>query len=77
MTKVLIKNLKKILCQLIQSMKISNLEYKDFQTMSLKKFGIIGQKKIKSSKVLVLGMGGLGCPLSVASQFRCGNNWYC
>ena len=66
MTKVLIKNLKKILCQLIQSMKISNLEYKRFsKQITLKKFGIIGQKKIKSSKVLVLGMGGLGCPLSV------------
>ncbi len=47
-------------------MKISNLEYKIFsKQIALKKIGIIGQKKIKSSKVLVLGMGGLGCPLSV------------
>ena len=29
----------------------------------LKKIGIFGQKKIKSSKVLIIGMGGLGCPL--------------
>tara|TARA_Y100000768_G_C23906939_1_gene648004 strand:- start:200 stop:943 length:744 start_codon:yes stop_codon:yes gene_type:complete len=31
----------------------------------LKKFGIIGQKKIMSSKVLIIGMGGLGCPLTI------------
>ncbi len=47
-------------------MEISNKEYKKFsKQIILKKFGIIGQKKIKSSKVLVLGVGGLGCPLSI------------
>ena len=47
-------------------MKISNKEYQKFsKQIILKKFGIIGQKKIMSSKVLVLGMGGLGCPLSI------------
>jgi adenylyltransferase/sulfurtransferase len=30
----------------------------------LKNIGIIGQKKITSSKVLVIGMGGLGCPVA-------------
>ena len=28
----------------------------------LKNIGIIGQKKILSSKVLIVGLGGLGCP---------------
>mgnify|MGYP001168970757 CR=1 FL=1 len=47
-------------------MKISNKEYVKFsKQIILKKFGLIGQKKIKSSKVLILGMGGLGCPLSI------------
>ena len=47
-------------------MRISNKEYIKFsKQIILKKFGIIGQKKIKSSKVLVIGMGGLGCPLSI------------
>ncbi len=29
----------------------------------LKKIGFIGQKKINSAKILVIGLGGLGCPL--------------
>ena len=28
----------------------------------LKKIGVAGQKKILSSKVLIVGVGGLGCP---------------
>ena len=47
-------------------MRISNKEYEKFsKQIILKKFGIAGQKKIKSSKILVIGMGGLGCPLSI------------
>ncbi len=47
-------------------MKISSKEYERFsKQIILKKFGIIGQQKLKSSRVLILGMGGLGCPLSI------------
>lgn len=47
-------------------MKISNKDYEKFsKQIILKKFGIMGQKKIIASKILVLGMGGLGCPLSI------------
>ena len=30
----------------------------------LKNVGIIGQKKIQKSKVLIVGIGGLGCPVA-------------
>ena len=30
----------------------------------LKDIGVIGQKKIIKSKVLIIGMGGLGCPVA-------------
>ena len=43
------------------------LNLKDFRRFEkqiiLKKIGISGQKKIKNSKVLIIGIGGLGCPL--------------
>ena len=39
-------------------------EFKRFEKqIILKKIGIFGQKKIKSAKVLIIGIGGLGCPL--------------
>tara|TARA_B110000211_G_scaffold60564_1_gene68307 strand:- start:2172 stop:2921 length:750 start_codon:yes stop_codon:yes gene_type:complete len=45
-------------------MKFSLNDYKRFEKqIILKKIGISGQKKIKNSKVLIVGMGGLGCPL--------------
>ena len=44
-----------------------NFNLKDFNRFEkqivLKKVGINGQKKIFSSKVLIIGVGGLGCPL--------------
>ena len=44
-----------------------NLDLKQFKRFEkqiiLKKVGISGQKKIFKSKVLIIGIGGLGCPL--------------
>ena len=45
-------------------MKITPDNFKRFEKqIILKKIGISGQKKILSSNVLVVGVGGLGCPL--------------
>jgi len=53
--------------QLALNNKLMNLNFKDFKRFKkqiiLKKIGISGQKKIKNSKVLIIGIGGLGCPL--------------
>ena len=44
-----------------------NLNFKEFKRFEkqiiLKKIGISGQKKIKKAKILIVGIGGLGCPL--------------
>ncbi len=43
------------------------LKFKEFKRFEkqiiLKKIGISGQKKIKKAKILIVGIGGLGCPL--------------
>ena len=45
-------------------MRLNLNEFKRFEKqIILKKIGISGQKKIKKAKVLIIGMGGLGCPL--------------
>ena len=45
-------------------MEFNTKDFKRFEKqIILKKIGISGQKKIKNSKVLIIGMGGLGCPL--------------
>ena len=44
-----------------------NSSIKDFERYEkhiiLKNIGLKGQKKIFNSKILIIGMGGLGCPL--------------
>ena len=45
-------------------MKINLSQFKRFEKqIILKKIGLTGQKKISSTNVLIIGMGGLGCPL--------------
>ncbi len=47
-------------------MNISSKEYQKYsRQIILKKFGMAGQKKVMAAKVLIIGMGGLGCPLSL------------
>ena len=45
-----------------------NLNKKEIEKFSrqiiLKNIGALGQKKILTSKVLVIGIGGLGCPVA-------------
>ena len=45
-------------------MQINSSQFKRFEKqIILKKIGLAGQKKIFSSNVLIVGLGGLGCPL--------------
>ena len=45
-------------------MQINSSQFKRFEKqIILKKVGLAGQKRIFSANVLVIGLGGLGCPL--------------
>jgi adenylyltransferase/sulfurtransferase len=45
------------------STKLSKIEIKKFsRQIILKNIGALGQRKIQDAKVLIIGMGGLGCP---------------
>ena len=47
------------------SLKLNQEQIKRFsRQIVLKNIGIVGQKKIIESKVLIIGMGGLGCPVA-------------
>ena len=48
---------------MISSLNKNQLE-KYSRQIILKNIGILGQKKILNSKVLIIGMGGLGCPVA-------------
>ena len=52
-----------------EKMNFKNKEIERYsRQIILKNIGIIGQKKLKSSKVLIVGLGGLGCP---AVEYLC------
>ena len=45
-------------------MKVNFSQFQRFEKqIILKKIGLSGQQKIFSAKVLIVGLGGLGCPL--------------
>tara|TARA_Y100001970_G_scaffold231688_1_gene288080 strand:- start:2674 stop:3417 length:744 start_codon:yes stop_codon:yes gene_type:complete len=47
-------------------MKLSKSDLKKYsRQIILKKIGVLGQEKIIKSKVLIVGLGGLGCPLLI------------
>ena len=44
-------------------MNLKNTEIERYsKQIILKNIGFVGQKKLKKSKVLIIGLGGLGCP---------------
>nr|YP_010851699.1 Molybdopterin biosynthesis protein [Echinothamnion hystrix]WGH14515.1 Molybdopterin biosynthesis protein [Echinothamnion hystrix] len=46
--------------------KLSNQEYQNYsKQIILENIGIQGQKRLKSAKVLIIGAGGLGCPVMI------------
>ena len=46
------------------STKLNKKEIEKFSRQIIKNIGTLGQRKIREAKVLIIGMGGLGCPVS-------------
>ena len=54
---------KEVLVQLVNEKNLNKSQIERFsRQIILKNIGAKGQKKILSSKVLIVGIGGLGCP---------------
>ena len=52
-------------------MELNTSELKKYsRQLILKNIGISGQKKIFNSKILIIGAGGLGCPLLLYLAYR-------
>ncbi len=55
-----------LVLQVSSRMKLSKSDLKKYsRQIILKKIGVLGQEKIIKSKVLIVGLGGLGCPLLI------------
>ena len=60
---------------IIMKEKISYERYQR-QIILIENLANAGQQKLLQVKVLVIGAGGLGCPVAISCSSRCGHHWY-